>query len=136
MSIELTIGQVAKKARVNFQTVRYYERRRLVLPSGRRESGYRLYAPEAVRRIRFIKNAQQLGFTLREVSGLLKLRVSHRARCGDVKRKAEAKLRDVKSKIAGLLALEKVLSDLVKSCRSQATTERCPVLKTLEISKR
>jgi len=134
MSTELTIGQVAKKAGVNFQTVRYYERRRLVLPSGRRESWYRFYAPEAVQRIRFIKNAQELGFTLREISGLLKLRVSHRAQCGDVKKKAEAKLKDVKSKIGGLLALEKVLSDLVKSCRSQATTEGCPVLKALEIS--
>jgi len=133
MSDLLTVGKVAKKAGVNIQTVRYYERRGILLPEGRRESGYRIYTEDAVRKIRFIKKAQELGFTLREVEQLLRLRVSDRARCGDIKRRTEAKLRDVQLKISGLHALERVLKDLVKSCRVQATTDRCPVLKTLEV---
>ena len=136
MGAELTIGRVATQAGVNIQTIRYYERRGLLIPDGRRESGYRFYDEEAIRKLRFIKNAQELGFTLREISGLLRLRVSHRARCGDVKRKAEAKLRDVRAKIAGLKAMDRVLRNLVKTCRNQATTEHCPILKSMDIGKR
>lgn len=132
MDTELTIGKVAKQARVNIQTIRYYERRSLLLPSGRRDSGYRLYTPDAVQKIRFIKNAQGLGFTLKEISSLLRLRVSNRARCGNVKKKAEAKLRDVQVKIADLQALERVLKNLIKMCRNQAATGRCPILRSLE----
>lgn len=136
METELTIGKVAKQAGVNIQTVRYYERRSLLMPNGHRDSGYRLYDEEAIKKIRFIKNAQDLGFTLKEIAGLLRLRVSHRARCGDVKRKAEAKLLSVKGKLQALKALEKTLLDLIKTCRSQATTGNCPILKSLEIEKR
>lgn len=129
----LTIGAVAKEAGVNIQTVRYYERRRLLIPSAHRDSGYRLYAAEAVRKLRFIKNAQELGFTLHEIAGLLKLQVSHRSRCADVKKKAEEKLADVHAKIMQLRALEKVLLDLIKTCRANAPTARCPILRTLEL---
>lgn len=129
----LQIGTVAKRARVNVQTIRYYERRGLVSPKDHRESGYRLYSGEAVKKIRFIKNAQELGFTLGEIMGLLKLQVSHRSKCGEVKRKAEAKLADVCSKIDSLKAIEKALIELIKTCRSRAATNPCPILKSLEI---
>lgn len=135
MNTELTIGKVATQAGVNIQTVRYYERRGLLNPDGRRDSGYRLYTDEAVRKIQFIKNAQALGFTLREIMQLLRLKVSDTARCGDVKRKAEAKLKDIRAKMEGLKALEKTLADLVRTCRSGATTDRCPVLKSLEVQR-
>lgn len=135
MNAELTIGRVARGAGVNIQTVRYYERRRLLSPEAYRDSGYRLYSREAVSKLRFIKNAQALGFTLNEISGLLRLRVSSRARCGDVKRKAEVKLAGVQEKIFRLKALERVLRDLLGYCRSRATTDRCPILKSLEIHK-
>jgi len=88
METQWTIGKVAKKARVNIQTVRFYERRGLVSPDGHRDSGYRLYEPEAARKIRFIKNAQELGFSLKEIDGLLRLRVGRRVQCASVKKKA------------------------------------------------
>lgn len=80
MPARLTIGRLAKAVGVNIQTVRYYERLRLLGPSARRPSGYRIYGEDEERRLRFIKNAQALGFTLQEIAELLNLRVSVRAR--------------------------------------------------------
>ncbi|MBI3291429.1 MAG: heavy metal-responsive transcriptional regulator [Elusimicrobia bacterium] len=133
MNGELTIGKVAKQAGVNIQTIRYYERTGLLSPSARRESGYRLYAPEAVQKLRFIKNAQALGFTLKEISDLLRLRVSHPVRCGAVKTKAEVKLRDVEAKVQSLQAIKRTLQDLVSTCQRRATTDQCPILNSLEV---
>ncbi len=99
MTGEITIGKLAKRAGVNRQTIFYYERRGLLSPAKRTDSGYRLYEPESVRVIRFIKNAQGLGFSLAEIAKLLKLRVGRRARCGTVRRQAEARLKIVKDKI-------------------------------------
>lgn len=102
MAFGLTIGQLAKVAGVNVQTVRYYERRNVIQPTDRMPSGYRLYGNDVLRRLRFIKNAQAVGFTLREVGELLDLQVSSTARCGDVQRRAEAKLTQVKAKAQDL----------------------------------
>lgn len=134
MTTELTIGKVAKQAGVNIQTVRYYERQRLLMPDGHRESGYRLYTGEAVKKLRFIKNAQELGFTLKEIKGLLRLRVSHRNRCDNVKKKAEAKLQNVQQKIKSLKALENVLLKLIRACRNRSTTGHCPIIKSLDVN--
>lgn len=128
----LTVGKVAKQARVNLQTVLYYERRRLLAPVKRTESGYRLYAPETFRVIRFIKNAQELGFSLDEITKLLRLKVGHKAQCGPVKRQAQARLEMVQEKIAGLRAMEKVLRRLIGTCETRGTTASCPLLESLE----
>lgn len=136
MTCELTIGQLAKAAGVNVQTVRYYERRRLLTPSSRKPSGYRLYSDEAIRRLRFIKNAQALGFTLREIAELLDLRVTSTARCGDVQRKAQAKLNYVKAKVQDLRALAKSLEGLIRACRAGQPTDQCPILNSLEQKRR
>lgn len=128
----LTIGKVAKRAGVNLQTVFYYERRRLLAPAKRADSGYRLYAPQAVRTIRFIKNAQGLGFSLEEIAKLLGLRVNHRRQCKSVKRQAEARLNLVKEKIAGLRSMERALQRLLKTCATRGTTDSCPILESLE----
>ena len=136
MDAQLTIGKVAKEAGVNIQTLRYYERRGMIQPVSRRDSGYRLYGSDASHRIRFIKRAQELGFTLREISELLKLKVSHRARCGDVKKKAERKLADVEMKMRALKAIEAALKELIRKCRNEATTDDCPILRSLEIDTR
>lgn len=136
MDTQWTIGRVAKQAGVNIQTVRFYERRGLVSPDGHRDSGYRLYEPEAAQKIRFIKNAQELGFSLKEVTGLLRLRVSRRIQCASVKKKAEAKLQYVQEKIDGLQALERVLRGLIGTCQSRGTTNSCPILKSLEVGKK
>ncbi|MBI4180043.1 heavy metal-responsive transcriptional regulator [bacterium] len=127
----LKIGEVAKEAGVNVQTVRYYERREILIPAERMESGYRLYTPDAVRKLRFVKNAQRLGFTLSEMSALLKLRVSN-SKCGAVLKKAEEKLRQVEDKIAVLNALRRTLERLVSDCRCRRKTDPCPVLRTLD----
>ena len=128
----LTVGQVAKKAKVNAQTVRFYERQGLVTPSKRSESGYRVYSANAPQKIRFIKNAQELGFTLKEVSSLLKLKISNRAHCGDVKKKAESKVKDVQDKINQLKSIERVLNNLIQTCQVEKKTDDCPILKSLD----
>jgi MerR family mercuric resistance operon transcriptional regulator/MerR family gold-responsive transcriptional activator of gol and ges genes len=128
----LTVGKVARQAGVNLQTVLYYERRRLLSPARRSDSGYRLYTPETVRVIRFIKNAQALGFTLDEVAKLLRLRVNHRSQCESVKRQARARLKMVHEKITGLRAMERTLKRLLKTCAARGTTDSCPILKSLE----
>jgi DNA-binding transcriptional MerR regulator len=136
MADYLTAGKVAKAGGVNIQTVRYYERRRLLLCERRSESGYRLYAPEAVRVIRFIKNAQDLGFTLEEVAKLLRLRVGRTSQCGAVRRQPEARLKGVHAKLAGLRAMERTLKRLVRTCAAKATTAPCPILDSLEEARR
>ncbi len=132
MESALTIGRLAKQAGVNIQTVRYYERLKLLTPMARKTSGYRLYGDEAHRRLRFIKNAQALGFTLHEIEELLDLRVGSKGRCGDVQRKAEAKLRQVAAKVRDLQALARALQRLIRTCRAGQPTDHCPILQSLE----
>jgi MerR family transcriptional regulator, copper efflux regulator len=132
MASALTIGKLAKAVGVNIQTVRYYERRRLLNPTDRRPSGYRLYGDEALRRLHFIKNAQTLGFTLHEIAELLNLRVSSVGHCGDVQRKARAKLMQVETKVRDLQALALALKRLIQTCRAGQPTDRCPIVKSLE----
>jgi MerR family copper efflux transcriptional regulator len=136
MATEHTIGQLAKAVGVNVQTLRYYERLKLLTPSARKSSGYRLYGPSEVVCLRFIKNAQALGFTLREIAELLSLRVSSTARCGDVQRKAQAKLKQVEAKVRDLRALAKGLRGLVRACQAGQPTDRCPILNSLEQTRR
>jgi MerR family copper efflux transcriptional regulator len=136
MASELTIGKLAKEVGVNVQTVRYYERLKLLSPTARKLSGYRLYGDEAHRRLRFIKNAQALGFTLREIAELLSLRVSSTALCGDVQRKAQAKLVQVEAKIRGLRALDRALQGLIHTCQAGQPTDRCPILNSLDEARR
>lgn len=128
----LTIGKLAKEVGVNIQTIRYYERRKLLTPTDRKPSGYRVYDSEALKRLRFIKNAQALGFALQEITELLNLRVSSTARCGDVQRKAQAKLDQVKDKIRDLHALDRTLLALIRSCRAGQPTDRCPIVQSFE----
>lgn len=135
MNGNLTIGQTAKQAGVNIQTIRYYERRGFVKPDARRDSGYRLYGEEAVKRILFIKKAQELGFTLKDIDRLLRLSVGSTARCRDVRMKAEAHLMDVREKIARLRSIENVLSGLIRTCMRKGRTDPCPILKSLEAKK-
>lgn len=131
----LKIGEVAKQAGVNVQTVRYYGRRGILIPAERLDSGYRLYTPDAVKKLRFIKNAQALGFSLDEMSSLLRLRVNNRPDCNSVLKKAEAKLRGVEDKISTLASLRRTLLRLVSDCRRRRKTAPCPILRCLDASK-
>ncbi len=132
MAAEHTIGQLAKAIGVNIQTLRYYERLKLLIPLARKSSGYRLYGPSEVARLRFIKSAQTLGFTLYEIAELLNLRVSTTARCGDVQQRAQAKLKQVEAKVQDLQALARALRGLIQSCQAGQPTDRCPILKSME----
>jgi Predicted transcriptional regulators len=127
----LTIGQLAKKAQVNVETVRYYERRRLIPRPPRRDSGYRQYSQDVVARIQFIKHAKELGFSLREILELLSLRVDPSTTCGDVKRRAEIKIADIEEKIRTLQGIKKALTKLVTLCSGQGLTSECPIMEVL-----
>ena len=127
-----TIGKLAKAGGVNIQTIRYYERRKLLRPKAKRPSGFRLYDAAALRQLHFIKNAQSLGFTLHEVGELLNLRVNSVAQCRSVQRKAKAKLVQVKAKLKEIRALTHALQRLIQTCKAGKPTDRCQVLKGLE----
>ena len=132
MAPYLTVSWLAKSAGVHIQTVRYYERCRLLKPAARSSAGYRLYGVNEVRQLRAIKNAQALGFTLREIGELLALRVNSRARCGDMQQKAEAKLQGVEAKIKDLHTLARALRGLIRTCRAGQPVECCQILHHME----
>lgn len=129
---ELTIGQVAKGGGVNVETIRYYERQGLIPPPPRRESGYRQYPEDTVNRVRFIKRAQELGFSLKEISDLLSLRVVPGVNCSEVKRRAEAKIANIEEKIFTLQGMKQALAKLATTCSGRGPTSECPILETLE----
>ncbi len=128
----LRIGAVAQGAGVNVQTLRYYERRGLLKPTERTPSGYREYPSEAVRLVRFVKRAQDLGFTLKEVGELVSLRSAAGRKRSEVRALAEAKMRDIERKVAQLEAMRGALSTLVESCACRDGRPVCPILEALD----
>ena len=128
----LTISQVANAADVNIQTIRYYERRGLFPTPRRTPAGYRQYADEAVARLRFIKHAQELGFSLQEVQELLALRVRHGAACDVVERKTRQKIEVVQQRIRDLQRMKRTLERLAAACTARRPTDDCPILEVLE----
>ena len=128
----VTIGQLARRAQVHVETVRYYERRGLLPQPIRQWSGYRQYSQDDVTRLRFIKHAQRLGFSLKEIAELLSLRVDPDTSCRDVKHRAEAKLADIEEKIRTLEQIKNALKQLVAACRGRGPTTMCPILEALE----
>lgn len=128
----LRIGQLAKQSEVNIETIRYYERRNLIPEPPRLSSGYRQYSPDYVTRIRFIKHAQKLGFSLTEIVDLLALRVKSDSVCDEVQKQAELKIVDIETKIQMLQRMKIALSNLVKDCQENQVTNECPILTTLD----
>lgn len=127
----LTIGRVARRAEVGVETVRFYERQGLLEEPPRRKSGYRQYGEEVIDRLRFIRRAKQLGFTLKEIKELLSLRLDPSSTCGEVKRRAEAKITDIETKIQTLQAMNNALRRLTAACRSEGSSSDCPILDAL-----
>jgi MerR family copper efflux transcriptional regulator len=125
----LGIGQLAKRGGVGIDTVRYYERNGLLTPHTRLASGYRRYSELELARLRFIRRAQALGFTLKEIKELLAL--SAQRDVGRVKRSAQAKLKDVKSRIAALERVQDGLATLIDACPGHGRAADCPILRTL-----
>lgn len=131
-TITLTRGELAREAGVNFSTVRYYERRGILQPKNRSAGGYHQYNAEDVRRVRFIRRAQELGFTLKEVEELLTLRIDAGSHCSEVRQQAEMKISDMQQKIRDLQQMKKALSKLVEACKREETSGHCPMVDALE----
>jgi len=125
-----TIGTLARRAGVNVETIRYYQRRGLVPEPAKPLGGIRNYAPEHVQRLRFIKRAQQLGFSLEEVGDLLSLEDG--LHCHEVEEIAGQKLGMVRERIAQLRTIESVLATLIRKCSSNKGKLRCPLIAALE----
>lgn len=129
----LTIGQLAKAAGVNVQTVRFYEREGILKPQTRLDSGYRVYNEDSLKRLHFIRQAKDLGFSLDEIQSLLNLRVRSVDRCNQVRSKAEQKLKDVQQKITHLKKLERTLKSLVSDCENRVVSDCCPIIEKMEV---
>ncbi len=128
----LSIGQLAKTTNVNIETIRYYERRGLIPHPPRRESGYRQFSQDTVERLRFIKHAQEVGFTLKEISELLSLRVDPDTTCAEIKNRTVRKISEVEQKIQALTRIKKALVKLKATCSGHGPTSECPILDALE----
>ncbi len=124
-----SIGQLAKRGGVAIDTVRYYERNALLTPAGRLESGYRRYGETELKRLRFIRRAKVLGFTLADIRELLSL--SDERNVAKVKLAAEAKLADVEQRLAELERIRDGLRSLVAACPGHGRAEACPILNAL-----
>jgi len=125
----LSIGGLAKQAGVAVDTVRYYERAGLLVPAGRLASGYRRYSALELARLRFIRRAQALGFSLKEIQELLA--ISSQRDVSRVKRRAEAKLADVDARIAELQRVRSGLAGLIARCPGHGKAAECPILQAL-----
>jgi len=126
-----TIGTLAKRAGVGVQTVRYYERLGILPKAARSKAGYRRYNDEAVARLRFVRYAAQLGFTLNETKELLALRAHKGAPCGAVRARAEQKLAIIEAKLNELRELRKAVAQLVRKCSGDTAVEHCSILAAL-----
>ncbi len=128
----LKIGEVAERGGVNLQTIRYYEREKLLPEPPRLASGYRVYPPGMVRRVRFIKRAQEIGFTLAEIRELLSLRVDRQRTRADVRAIAEAKITDIEGRIRTLQAMKSALTHLTDKCSGHGPASECPILEIID----
>jgi MerR family mercuric resistance operon transcriptional regulator len=125
----LTIGRLAQAAAINVETIRYYHRRGLLTEPVKPLGGHRRYPPDAVKRLRFIKRAQNLGFTLGEVRGLLTLEDGQS--CRDTRLLAEKKLAVIEDRLADLARMRKLLKGLIAECESGKRPRSCPIIATL-----
>ncbi len=128
----LSIGQVARRAGVGVETVRFYEREGLLEEPPRRASGYRQYSQEVVKRLGFIQRAKALGFSLKEISELLLLRVDAQTSCEEVKQRTEAKIAEVERKLVELQRMRQALLQVHSLCTGQGPTGSCPMLDALD----
>jgi MerR family transcriptional regulator, copper efflux regulator len=127
-----TRGELAKLTGVGIETVRFYEQKSLIPKPRRSSSGYRIYSGDHLKRVRFIQQAKELGFSLKEVKELLSLRVNPETQCSDVKRVALDKISDVEKKIKDLEEIKRALQKLAQACRGKGPTSDCPILEALD----
>jgi MerR family mercuric resistance operon transcriptional regulator len=128
----MTAGQLARRAGVGVETLRYYEQRGLLERPARTGSGYRVYDEASLKRLRFIGRAKGVGFTLAETKELLSLRSRPAPACAGVKKQAEAKIAEIDAKVALLLRTKQVLERLFADCAERGDCGRCLVLEALD----
>jgi MerR family copper efflux transcriptional regulator len=128
----LSISQLATRGGVNVQTIRYYERQGLLAPTSRTEAAYRIFSAESVRRIRFIKRAQELGFSLKEIKDLLSLRIDAHTTQADIRKRTQVKIADVEQKILHLQAIHASLLRMAEDCPGCGSLKDCPILESLD----
>lgn len=128
----LSISELARRAGVGVETVRFYERQGLLEVPTRRASGYRQYTAEAVRRLQFIRRAKTLGFTLREIAELIALRLDPATTRAEVRQQAVAKLADIDARIRDLRQMREALRRLTAACDGHGPLEGCPILEALD----
>lgn len=132
-NVFLTIGQVSKLAGVNRETLRYYEREGIIEQPKRKDSGYRIYPQSIVKRLRFIKRAQGLGFSLKEINELMTLRNDAKvAKCSEVKQYAQDKVKTIETKLKDLKRIRKRLMELIAICDEENSIRACPILDAFE----
>jgi MerR family copper efflux transcriptional regulator len=131
----LTIARAARDAGVNIETVRFYERKGLIERPPKGE-GYRVYSPDQVARIRFIKEAQQIGFSLAEIKELLALRADPNADCSAVQQQAMSKQQEVRRKIERLREIDAALDTLIAACPGQGAVDCCSIMDALTVRAR
>ncbi|MEM8863568.1 MAG: MerR family transcriptional regulator [Chloroflexota bacterium] len=129
--VGLTAGKLAKAADVNVETLRYYEKRGLLPEPPRKESGYRIYPETTVDRLKFIKGAQVLGFTLEEIQELLEMRLDTKTNRADVREKATIKVTNIQEKIDALEQMKQALEHLVHQCHGSGSSAECPILEAI-----
>ncbi len=127
----LTIGKLAKRGKINIETIRYYERIGLIPKPPRTRSGYRIFTADTVNRVLFIKRAKELGFSLKEIKDLLALRIAPESTSADVRIRANAKIDDIEEKIVTLRSMKKALQRLTLACKGQGAVSDCPILESL-----
>src|SRR5437879_4928833 len=132
---QLRTAQLADEGGVNVETIRYYERHGLLPRPPRTASGYRVFSEDAVKRLRFIKHAQALGFSLKEIKRLLDIQVKRNSSCADVRRKSQAKIGDVDEKIRHLQAIRRSLVKITAACSGQGPIGNCSVIQALSDGK-
>jgi MerR family copper efflux transcriptional regulator len=132
MPVTYSIGQVAKAAEIGVETVRFYEREGLLAEPNRKSSGYRSYPASAIARLKFIRRAKDLGFTLNEIKQLLELRRDPDSTAADVRRQALTKIQDIDSKIRSLQEIRSALEMLVSHCHGRGPLSECPILDAIE----
>ena len=128
----LTIGRLAKEAGIGIETVRFYERQGLIAPPPRTDSNYRMYPEEEITRLKFIKRAKNLGFTLNEIKELLALRQDPHATKADVKERTHVKIEDVTKKIRDLTRIKEALEHLYDACDGHGPLDQCPIMEAMD----
>lgn len=127
-----TRGALAKAAGIKGETVRFYENRGLLAEPERNDAGYRLYSEEDVQKLRFIRRAKDLGFSLKEVAELLELRVSPRGGCAGVREQAMEKIEQIEAKLRDLKRMKAGLVKLARACEERSPTGPCPIIESLD----